>query len=213
MFLTPFIDFGEPIERFLGLPQMEKSESREDEPVADMSAISGPQKVGIFGVSHKLKIVSATDRGTTLEGCGIAIGSGPLDQSKAYFEVRIEVDGTKLAVGAVGRNPMSVLSENWQILSKVPNSISSGSLGSFKAGEVLGVVIDIADFPPSVSVYHENDQLVKTVSLSVRGDLWPAVEIREGTATVVLARPALSHLTQQRLSRGIEAVMVSRSII
>jgi hypothetical protein len=221
MFLTPFVDFGEPIERFLGLPPMDREEDKDQEltdqlPLAHRSEhafVNTSQKVRIIGVTDRIKIISASNKGTVLEGTGIALGSGPLDQSKAYFEVRVEQDGTKFTVGAVGRNPTTVLSENWQVLSKVPNSISSGSLGPFTTGEIVGVLIDISDFPPSVSAFQDNDTLIKTVSLAVRGDVWPAIALMSGSLSVVFKRNELKFLSQQRISRGIEAIMVGRSII
>ena len=224
MFLTPFIDFGEPIERFLGLPPMDRPEDKEEpaplqvhskeEPLPVGGFVSGIQRVRIIGVSDRMRVVSASETGTTLEGTGIAIASGPLDQSKAYFEVRIDEDDTRLAVGLVGRNPTSILSENWQVLSRVPNSISTGHLsGAFQKGDVIGVLIDIADFPPSASAFRENDKLIKTSSIAVRGDVWPAIELSAGSVTVIFNRSELTYLTPQRLSRGIEALMLSRSII
>ena len=222
MFLTPFIDFGEPVEKFLGLPPLTRPEDDEPPVQCQVSEVkeesgfvaAGIQRVRIIGVSDRIKIVSSLGPGTTIEGVGIAIVSGPLDQSKAYFELLIEEDNTRLAAGLVGRNPTTVLSENWQVLSRVPNSISTGILGGqFQKGDVIGVQIDISDFPPSVSVFRDNDKLVKTASVSVRGDVWPAIELSSGSVTVVFNRSELSHLTQQRISRGIEALMFSRSII
>lgn len=221
MFLTPFTDFGEPIEKLFGLPPMEKCEDEpEDNTVVETemtrsAAMTDPHagRVRIIGVSDRVKIVSASERGTLIEGTGIAIGSGPLDQSKAYFEVHVEQNGTRLAVGAIGRNPTTVLSENWQVLGKVPNTISSGALGTFNKGDVIGVVIDISDFPPSVSAFGNNDDLIKTTSSSVRGDLWPAVELRAGSVSIVFQPTYLKYLTNARTARGIEAVMLGRSII
>lgn len=221
MFLTPFIDFGEPIERIFGLPPIEKCENEpEDKTLVETEmarsvALTDPHsgRVRIIGVSDRIKIISASDKGTFIEGTGIAIGSGPLDQSKAYFEVHIEQDGTRLCIGAIGRNPTTVLSENWQVLGKVPNTIASGPLGTFNRGDTIGIVIDISDFPPCVSAYGNNDELIKTSSSSVRGDLWPAIELTSGSVSVIFHRTYLKYLTSVRSSRGIEAVMLGRSII
>jgi hypothetical protein len=217
MFLTPFIDFGEPVEKIFGLPPMEKVDD-EDEVKPESVVVTAKEqvhagRVRIIGVTDRVRIVSSSERGTKIEGSGLAIGPGPLDQSKAYFEIVVEQDGTKLGIGAIGRNPTQVLSENWQLLSKVPNSVSSGMLGTFNAGDVVGVLVDISDFPPSVSAFKNNDQLVKQSSASVRGDVWPVIEILSGSVTVVFNPDQLRYLTPQRISRGIEAVMLSRSII
>ena len=64
-----------------------------------------------------------------------------------------------------------------------------------------------------LSGYVRDDQLVKKASTSVRGDLWPAIEVKNGSVSVIFNRDQLKYLSTQRMSRGIEAVMLSRSII
>ena len=221
MFLTPFIDFGEPIEKFCGIVSSKHADESGDEATDVEKGANtkppkqltlGPVRARIIGTSDKVKILAVNEKGATLHGTGIAIGSGPLDQSKAYLELHIEEDGTSVSVGAIGRNPNTVLSEAWQVLSRVPNSICV-PLGSFSKGEVIGVLIDISDFPPSVSAYLGGEKPIQTVSNSVRGDLWPALELTSGSLTVVFNRDHLVELTASRISRGIEAVIISRSII
>ena len=215
MFLTPFIDLGDPIEKFCGIVSQKDLDDSGMETASQ--APTGPGLVSsrarIIGTSDKIKILSSTERGTTLQGTGIAIGSGPLDQSKAFFEIHIEEDATDICVGAIGRNPNTVLSEAWQVLARVPNSICV-PLGTFSKGNVVGVLVDISDFPPSIAAFDSSeDKPIKSVSNSVRGDLWPCVELISGSATVVFNREYLVSLTPLRISRGIEAVMLSRSII
>jgi hypothetical protein len=225
MFLTPFIDFGEPIEKLCGLSVARSSSTDWDDGENQTPSASNrpplqqkpmetavPTRARIVGVSDKLKIVSTTDKGTKMEGSGIAIGSGPLDQSKAYFEIAVEAPNTKISVGAIGRNPNIVLAEGWQVLSKIPNTICV-PVGTYQPGDVLGALVDISNFPPSVTGYESNDVERKSVSASVRGDLWPALEVHSGSATVVFNRDELKYLSRNRLSRGVEAVMISRSII
>ena len=211
MFLTPFIDLGDTLESlcFPGSSNAENtSPSNQNVPSKKQAA----ERVRIISVSDKVKILSANERGTTMEGTGIAIGSGPLDQSKAYFEILIEAPNTSISVGAIGRNPNSVLAEGWQVLSKVPNSICV-PLGVYQTGDIVGVMVDIANFPPTVTGYESNDIERKSVSSRVRGELWPALEIHSGSVTAVFRREHLKYLTPVRISRGVEAVMLSRSII
>lgn len=221
MFLTPFVDFGEPIEKFIGQANVKEEDERPlDVEIGNITAkkesphiaAAQPTRARIIGASDKLRITASTEQQTTLEGTGIAIGSGPLDQSKAYFEILVESDSATFSVGALGRLPNTVLAENWQVLGKVPNSICA-PLGTFTKGETIGVLVDISDFPPSVSGFRDDDQLVKKASASARGDLWPALELKRGSVSVIFNRDELHYLTAQRMSRGIEAVMLSRSII
>jgi hypothetical protein len=211
MFLTPFIDLGDTIENFClsnGSPNLGNT-SPSNQTMSSKQAID---RARIVSVSDKVKIISANERGTTMEGAGIAIGSGPLDQSKAYFEILVEAPDTSISVGAIGRNPNAVLAEGWQVLSKVPNSICV-PLGVYQPGQVIGVMIDISNFPQTVTGYEFNDVERKSVSARVRGELWPALEIHSGSVTTVFGREHLKYLTPIRISRGVEAVMLSRSII
>ena len=225
MFLTPFVDFGGPIEALCGLGHRPGDDDSVDEspmhvetsvkhssqrPFQEEMMTAAYNRARIVSVSDKVRIIAATEKGTRMEGTGIALGSGPLDQSKAYFEVVVDSPETTISVGAVGRN--LVLAEGWQVLGKVPNSICV-PLGTFNPGDIVGVLVDISNFPPSVTGYEHNDVERKSVSTSVRGDVWPAIEIHSGSVTVVFARDELKHLTPQRMARGVEAVMISRSII
>ena len=220
MFLTPFIDFGEPIEKFIGVVSEKNIDEISEENLKKGSTnVKGTKELGvvsnrarIIGTSDKIRIATVTEKGTTLQGCGIAIGSGPLDQSKSYFEIHVEEDETVVNVGALGKNPNMVLSEAWQVLSRIPNTIHV-TLGRFSKGDIIGVLIDISDFPPKVSAYKGDERPIQSASNSARGDLWPAIELVNGSITVVFNREHLHGLSPERLSRGIEAVMISRSII
>lgn len=211
MFLTPFLDFGDPIERVIGQRACGQENQDSTVVVAPVANAPVPLKVRIVCVSDKLRILAVSEQGTALAGSGLAMVSGPIDQSKAYFEISVQEDDTAITIGAVGRNPNSVLAAGWRSLANVPNSMSV-SLGKFQKGHVVGVLINISDFPPTVTGYTQDDVVVKQTSQSVRGDLWPAVEIA-GSATVVFARDKLQFLTPHRLSRGVEALMISRAII
>jgi hypothetical protein len=216
MFLTPFIDLGESLENVFGGVQRIK-------PNEEQSAVStNHQELEQMesGAVHSLKPRIITYSGNislhdshTLQGTGIGIGSGPLDQSKAYFEVHVAQDETFIAVGAVGVHPNSI-QNNYDTLRAVPNSICLPIGESLKAGDIVGIVIDISDFPPKIFAYiNDNQSSSKTVSAVVRGDVWPAIEIISGSAKIVFDRSELCHLTKAKKDRGIEAVMMARSII
>lgn len=222
MFLTPFVDLGDSVEKYLGLPRSkpdeENPQSRHHEleqMESGIAASATDQPIASF----KPRIISVSGNiqlgeNNVLSGSGgLAIGSGPLDQSKAYFEVHAEEEDTCVIVGAVGVHPNSIVN-NYEALAGVPNSISVPIADSLKPGDVIGVVIDIADFPPKVSVYmNESHSEMKSVSAIVRGDVWPAIEIVSGSAKIVFDRQQLRFLSQAKLARGVEAVMIARSII
>jgi hypothetical protein len=217
MFLSPFIDLGDPIEKFIGVPRSKPNEEAPSQEAVHQelehmeSSIVPAQslKPRIISLSGNIRLKDHNG----LEGCGIGIGSGTLDQSKAYFEVHVTQDDTFVVVGAVGVHPNSI-TNNFDTLKSVPNSIALQIPDPLKAGDVLGIVVDISDFPPKVAVFlNDGTTEIKSVSSIVRGDVWPAVEIVSGSVDVVFDRRELRYLTQAKLSRGIEAVMIARSII
>ncbi len=163
-------------------------------------------------VLDKLRILGVNHLGSVLEGSGTCILSGPLDQSKTYFEILLDSPCSIFAVGMVPRHPNSLIADGWRRLTDIPDALSIPLEAGLPPGSVIGVQIDISDFPPSVTVFVDNVE-VKRLSKSVRGDVWPSVEIVGGTATVVLARERLRFLDSARESRGFNQLMVSRSIL
>ena len=218
MFLTPFIDLGDPIEKFLGVPRSKPDEEAPQPQVHQELEHMESGTVPPQAQSLKPRIISVSGNirlkeNNGLEGTGIGIGSGPLDQSKAYFEVHVTQDDSFIVAGVVGVHPNSI-PNNYETLKSVPNSLSVQISEPLKAGDILGVVVDISDFPPKVSVFlNESTTELKSVSAVVRGDVWPAVEIISGGANIVFDRRQLRYLTPAKLSRGMEAVMIARSII
>lgn len=221
MFLTPFVDLGDSVEKYLGLPrskpdeESQKSHHELEQMESGMVASKAAQPIAslkprIICLSGNVKL---GDNNLLSGSGGLGIGSGPLDQSKAYFEVHVEEHDTTVIVGAVGVHPNSIVN-NYEALGSVPNSIAVPIADSLKPGDVIGVVVDISDFPPKVYVYlNENQTELKSVSSIVRGDVWPAIEIVSGSAKIVFERHQLRYLTQAKLARGVEAVMIARSII
>jgi hypothetical protein len=210
MFLNPFVDLGYTVDKCLGMPMIAPPVETAASPPEAVSKptqhmIPRPRIIGTTGS------VLMTHSGS-LSGVGMAIGSGPLDQSKAYFEIHITSDACGLSVGAVGRHPSSVMAESSCNFEQIANSISM-AVPHISQGDVVGVVINIADFPPSVTVY-VNDVELRSVTAMVRGDLWPALELSAGTASVVFERSALKYITSPHFaSRGVEPVMLARNIL
>jgi hypothetical protein len=215
MFLTPFIDLGDPIERILGVSRHRKETVDDDIP----PSVRQPETS--HNLSTKPRIICTTNKlstsgGDRLSGTGVGIITGPLDQSKAYFEIRIEQPETSVCVGAIGMHPSSVLAQGYASISDVPNSISvpvSKLKKALSVRDTIGVLVDISDFPPRVSATINGETESISTSSVVRGDVWPAIEILGGSVTAIFDREHLRFLTSDKLARGIEAVMVSRSII
>jgi len=216
MFLTPFLDLGDPVEKFLGVPR-HASNTQEDEEQdrGKVELENAPPPVSlkprIICVAGQTKLVG--DPGSNrIEGTGIAIGTGPLDQSKAYFEIKVEEPDTRICAGAIGLHPNSVLAQGGKSISSIPNSIALPPV-DLQVGDIVGVVVDISDFPPRVSMSLNGDVDTNTASSVVRGDVWPVVEIITGSVSLIFDRSRLTHLTPARMSRGIESIMIGRSII
>lgn len=195
MFLSPFI----PLEN---RPSVDTVETTVEAPRVALREMQPAEKVKIVCVTGTLKIDRAR-----ITGEGIGIVSGPLDQSKAYFEVLVEQDDTRISLGGIGRHPNTVLGEGWVRLQTVPNTICLPLKTNFSKNTKIGVFINLDNFPPTITAF-ENDLEIGSISSCVRGDLWPAIEIC-GSATICFN----PKLTQNQISRGIQPIMLSRSII
>lgn len=213
MLLSPFVDLGVSIDRCMGMPNVSSElpvTTAAKQPVHPKPP-AAPTRPRIIASTGSIQL-SHEDLTTRIQGTGIAICSGPLDQSKAYFEITADSDICLIAVGAVGKHPSSIVAEGTCHLAEIPNSIHT-LLSEISKADVVGVVVNIADFPPCVTVYL-NDKEINRVSCTVRGDLWPAFEMITGNVSIVFDRHSLKHLDSSVFAgRGVEPLMLARNIL
>uniref|UniRef100_A0A0K0FM78 SPRY domain-containing protein 7 n=1 Tax=Strongyloides venezuelensis TaxID=75913 RepID=A0A0K0FM78_STRVS len=115
--------------------------------------------------------------GTRICGSGGAISTVPIEQNKAYFEVKIQqsgIWGVGLANKSANLNEIPLKENSWFIKedgSLWSNGEHVGKIDiSFEEGDTIGVAFDHVD----LKFYHNSNIITDTIT-SVRGQVFPVL--------------------------------------
>ncbi|CAG9825263.1 unnamed protein product [Phaedon cochleariae] len=160
--------------------------------------------------------------GQRICGSGAALGNAPLQQSKSYFEVKIQQSGswaiglatrqTDLSFAQGGMDEFSwvlshdhIIRHNKQELYKINTSDnpSTGEIHSIQEGDIIGVAYDHIQ----LKFFVNGTEIDHPVS-NVKGTVYPALYVDDGAILDII----LDNFNHQSPS-GFEKIMLEQSLL
>ena len=136
---------------------------------------------------YKGKAVVVT-KGTTVSGTGAALADTALHQDQAFFEVvlvTVPEGGAKFCVGLARKRLGKLLEEQLGNGTTTWGLQASTCTVEFKKGDVIGAAYDQSSGRPRMDFYHNGERLEGCAVTGIKGLVYPAVSVEEGTALKV----------------------------
>ena len=127
-------------------------------------------------------------KGTTVTGTGTALADTALHQDQAFFEVllvAVPEGGAKFCVGLARKRLGKVLEEQLGNGTSTWGLQASASTVAFKKGDVVGVAYDQSSGRPRLDFYHNGERLEGCAVTGIKGLVYPAVSVEDGTSLKV----------------------------